>query len=248
MPLRRDPPGRDRPRPRFEAPKPKVSKPRMGRAATDAKLAEERALVLSRNAVSRETAECLDRYVELLREWQRHINLVSPATVPEIWTRHLEDGLVLGHLARRVTRWADIGSGAGLPGLVLAILMREREGGHVDLVESNGKKAAFLRTVIRELGLPAQVHASRIEDCAKIIASAQAVSARALASLTDLFALVGPHLSADATCWFPKGRNHDEEIAEASAHWRFDMVKHSSHIEDGSVVLEIRRLEALAGA
>lgn len=237
MPLRRDPPGRDRPLPRVEAPRPK-SKPRMGRAATDAKLAEERATVLSRNAVSRETAESLDRYVELLREWQRHINLVSPATVPEVWTRHLEDGLVLGRLARGVTRWADIGSGAGLPGLVLAILMRERDGGHVDLVESNGKKAAFLRAVVRELDLPAEVHARRIEDCASVIGAADGISARALASLPDLLDLVAP-LAPEATLWFLKGRSHEEEIADAAALWRFDMVKHSLDTEEGAVLLEI---------
>jgi len=225
-----------------------VSRPRMGKAATDAKLAEERSLVLSRHGVSRETVEKLDAYVELLRQWQTRINLISPSTVPEIWTRHLEDGLWLSHLARNATRWVDLGSGAGFPGLVLAITLCGREGGEMHLVESNTKKAAFLRTVIRELQLPAEVHPDRIEECGAVIAGAQAVSARALASLAELFTLVAPHLAPEATCWFPKGRNHEEEIAAASAHWRFDMVKHKSEIEDGSVMLEIRRLEALAGA
>ncbi|WP_062219834.1 MULTISPECIES: 16S rRNA (guanine(527)-N(7))-methyltransferase RsmG [unclassified Aureimonas] len=225
-----------------------ASRPRMGRAATDAKLAEERSLVLSRHGVSRETVEKLDAYVELLRTWQTRINLISPSTIPEIWTRHLEDGLWLSHLARNATRWVDLGSGAGFPGLVLAITLCGREGAEMHLVESNAKKAAFLRTVIRELSLPAEVHVERIEDCGEIIGGAEAVSARALASLDELCALVAPHLKPDAKCWFPKGRNHDEEIAAASAHWRFDMVKHSSEIEDGSVMLEIRRLEALAGA
>ncbi|WP_427025073.1 16S rRNA (guanine(527)-N(7))-methyltransferase RsmG [Aureimonas ureilytica] len=225
-----------------------ASRPRMGKAATDAKLAEERSLVLSRHGVSRETVEKLDAYVELLRTWQSRINLISPATIPEIWTRHLEDGLWLSHLARASTRWVDLGSGAGFPGLVLAIALCGREGAEVHLVESNTKKAAFLRAVIRELALPAEVHAERIEDCGEALGAAQAVSARALANLNDLFGLVAPHVSEDAVLWFPKGRNHGEEIAEASAHWRFVMVKHSSQIEDGSVVLEIRRLKALAGA
>ena len=220
----------------------------MGRAATEAKLTEERALVLSRHGVSRETVERLDGFVALLRQWQAKINLVSPTTVPELWTRHLEDGLQLGELARGPSRWVDLGSGAGFPGLVLAILLAGREGAHVDLVESNDKKAAFLRAAARELALPVSVHAERIEDCGAILGRAEAVSARALASLPDLFALVAPHLAPGAVCWFPKGRSHEGEIAEASAHWRFDMVKHASHIEDGSVVLEIRNLTALAGA
>ncbi len=225
-----------------------VQRPRMGKAATEAKLAEERGLVLSRHGVSRETVERLDSYVDLLRTWQSRINLISPTTIPEIWTRHLEDGLWLSELARGASRWTDLGSGAGFPGLVLAIALHGRDGAEVHLVESNTKKAAFLRAVIRELALPAEVHARRIEECGPVIAKAEAVSARALASLRDLLALVAPHLGDEAVCWFPKGRNHEEEIEEASALWRFDMVKHSSQIEDGSVVLEIRRLEALAGA
>lgn len=242
------PPRRDAERPARRPPqgKPKApSRPRMGRAATEAKLEEERALVLSRNAVSRETVERLDRFVALLREWQARINLVSPATVPEIWTRHVEDGLALGRIARAPLRWADIGSGAGLPGLVLAILLKEREGGHVALVESNGKKAAFLRAVVRDMALPATVHAARIEACGEAIAGAEAVSARALAALPLLLDLVAPHLSPDAACWFLKGRAVDEEIGEAAALWRFDMVKHSLPTEDGAVLLEIRRPERL---
>lgn len=235
-----------RPAGRSQTPRPFT--PPLGRAATDARLAEERALVLSRHTVSRETVIGLDAYVALLRVWQAHINLISPATIPEIWTRHIEDGLLLSRLGRAHAHWVDLGSGAGLPGLVLAIGLKGREGARVDLVESNGKKAAFLRTVIRELDLPAEVHARRIEDCSQIIARADAVSARALAPLDQLLAWVAPHLREDSVCFFPKGRQHDEEIAEASAHWRFDMVRHSSHIEDGSVVLEIRRPVRSGGA
>lgn len=215
----------------------------MGKAATEAKLQEERALVLSRHAVSRETVERLDAYVALLRTWQKSINLVSPSTIPEIWTRHVEDGLVLGAKAKSAARWADLGSGAGLPGLILAILLAERDAAAVHLVESNAKKAAFLRTVARELALPATIHASRIEDCGEVLASVEAISARALASLDDLFALVAPHAGPDTTYWFLKGRAHESEIAGAAAHWQFDMVKHPSPVEDGSVLLEIRSLE-----
>ncbi|WP_062015297.1 16S rRNA (guanine(527)-N(7))-methyltransferase RsmG [Aureimonas sp. AU4] len=246
-PERRKPDADRSPARKAPARKAAPSKPRMGRAATEAKLAEERSLVLSRHGVSRETVERLDRFVALLRQWQARINLVSPATVPEIWTRHIEDGLILGELGRRHLRWADIGSGAGLPGLVLAILMAEREGGHVDLVEANAKKVAFLRTVQRELQLPATVHAARIESCGAVLAAVEAVSARALAPLDELLALTEPHLSARATRWFLKGRAHEEEIAKAAAQWRLDMVKHPL-IEDGSVILEIRAAEALSAA
>ncbi|MBB3950978.1 16S rRNA (guanine(527)-N(7))-methyltransferase RsmG [Aureimonas jatrophae] len=247
-PERRKPFADRSPASKAQAKKPAPSKPRMGRAATEAKLTEERALVLSRHGVSRETVERLDRFVALLRQWQARINLVSPATVPEIWTRHVEDGLILGQLARRHLRWADIGSGAGLPGLVLAILMAEREGGHVDLIEANAKKAAFLRTVQRELQLPATVHAARIESCGAVLAKVDAVSARALAPLDELLAMTAPHLAPGAARWFLKGRTHEDEIAKAAAQWRLDMVKHPL-VEDGSVILEIRSAEPLgAGA
>ncbi len=218
----------------------------MGKAATEAKLAEERSAVLSRNAVSRETVERLDAYVTLLRTWQARINLIAPSTVPEIWTRHIEDGLVLGEKAKAVSRWVDLGSGAGLPGIVLGILMAEREGGSVHLIESNDKKAAFLRTAARELNLPVTVHAERIEGCGGVLAAADGISARALASLADLFSLVAPHKREDTILWFLKGRSHESEIAEAAAHWRSNMVKHPSPVEDGSVVLEIRSLQRIA--
>ncbi|MFD2239187.1 16S rRNA (guanine(527)-N(7))-methyltransferase RsmG [Aureimonas populi] len=186
----------------------------------------------------------LDAYAALLLKWQNSINLVAPSTLPSLWTRHLEEGLFLGSLMPKYGRVVDIGSGGGLPGLVLAILRTERGLG-VDLVESNGKKAAFLRTVVRELGLNAAVHASRVEDCGAILEEADLVTARALASLDRLMAMVGPHVKPTSVCWFPKGRDVEAEIAEASAHWRFTMVKHSSKVTPDSVVLEIARLEGL---
>ncbi|MEF2071294.1 16S rRNA (guanine(527)-N(7))-methyltransferase RsmG [Consotaella aegiceratis] len=197
----------------------------------------ERAAVLS--AVSRETGERLDRYVDLLLHWQRQTNLIAPSTVPQIWSRHVADSLGLWRVASAPKHWLDLGSGGGFPGVVLGIMNAER-GGSVDLVESNGKKAAFLRAALDAADIRGQVHAARVEDCGALFENAEAVSARALASLETLFSLVWRHLPPDIPCFFPKGRGHEQEIAEASAHWRFTMVKHQSDVENEAVILEIR--------
>lgn len=217
-------------------------RPRLSGKAIAALQAEERGPVLARHPVSRETAERLERFVALLGEWQAHINLVSPSSLPHVWTRHVEDGLLLGELARDARRWADLGSGAGFPGLVLACRLAEQPGAHVDLVEANSKKAAFLRAVVRDLTLPATVHAERIEASGSLLAKADAVTARALAPLTGLLALVEPHLGPGARAWFAKGRSHEQEIADAAAVYEFDMVKHALNGEEGSVILEISGL------
>ncbi|KAA0968241.1 16S rRNA (guanine(527)-N(7))-methyltransferase RsmG [Aureimonas fodinaquatilis] len=210
----------------------------------DANLKEDRAEVLARNIVSRETTDKLDRLVELTLQWQRSINLIAPSTVSHIWTRHIEDGLWLDHVAGRQSLWVDIGSGGGFPGLVLAITASANPGTKVAMIESNAKKCAFLRTVVRELALPAEVHCQRIESSAAVVEAATAVSARALASLPDLLNLVAPNLNKEAVCYFFKGRAHQQEIDEASANWRFSMVKHSSTVEVDSVILELRSVEA----
>ncbi|MBC8128791.1 MAG: 16S rRNA (guanine(527)-N(7))-methyltransferase RsmG [Rhizobiaceae bacterium] len=199
-----------------------------------------RAAVLERRNVSRETREALDVFVALLLEWQMKTNLVSPSTLPDLWTRHIEDSLQLFDLAPAPLRWADLGSGAGFPGLVVAILQLGKSVAHVDLVESNDKKAAFLRAVIRATGVAATVHAARIEDCTGILKDADAVSARALASLDALLGLVHGRIRPEIPCYFAKGRGHAEEIVDASQHWRFTVIQHSSAVEDGSVILEIR--------
>ncbi|KQT52588.1 MULTISPECIES: 16S rRNA (guanine(527)-N(7))-methyltransferase RsmG [unclassified Aureimonas] len=204
-----------------------------------------RAAVQGRSDVSRETLERLDRYVDLLTNWQAKTNLVAPSTLPFIWTRHIADSLQFASLAPKAQRWVDIGSGGGFPGLVTAILLKNRDSAEVHLVESTEKKAAFLRLVIRELGLPAKVHAMRIESAGAVLGRAEAVSARALASLDTLFGMVAGRVGQDIPCYFAKGRGHDEEIAEASAHWGFTMVKHGSTVETDSVILEVRDIAPL---
>lgn len=206
----------------------------------------DRQAVLARWPVSRETENRLSAYVDLARAWQKNMNLVAPSTMPAIWSRHIEDGLWLDTIAGPVARWADIGSGGGFPGLVLACLAAERPGHHVDLIESNAKKSAFLRTVIRHLSLPATVHCQRIEAAGSVLVQADAISARALASLDSLLELVAPSMNAKAVCYFLKGRAHEAEVADATAHWRFDMVKHPSRTEAESVILELRNCSPVA--
>ncbi|GGE06844.1 ribosomal RNA small subunit methyltransferase G [Aureimonas endophytica] len=202
--------------------------------------AEGRDAVLRAFDVSRETAARLDAYVGLLRQWQAKTNLVADATLASVWSRHVADSLQFQPLAAEVRRWVDLGSGGGFPALVTAILLVGREGAEVTLVESNAKKAAFLRTVIRELRLPAAVEARRIEEAGPVLAGAEAVSARALASLDLLCGFVAGRISPQVPCFFAKGRQHGEEIVDASARWRFTVTAHASRVEDGAAILELR--------
>ncbi|MEM8839310.1 MAG: 16S rRNA (guanine(527)-N(7))-methyltransferase RsmG, partial [Pseudomonadota bacterium] len=158
-----------------------------------------------------EDFEC---FVELLSKWQTAKNLVSRETLSEVWDRHILDSSVLSRLVERPAVWIDLGSGAGFPGLVTAILQKRfDEPGHVHLVEANTRKAAFLRTVIRECGLSASVHNSRIESLPKPPdLTADFLSARALAPLDELFSYASPYSQNGTVCFFHKGREIDGEI------------------------------------
>ena len=195
-----------------------------------------RARFAERDDVSRETLAGLDRFVALLTEWQARMNLVAPSSLGEVWERHIADSLELEALLPPFTRCADLGSGGGLPAIVVGIC---RSGASLDLVESSAKKCAFLRAAMRETGVSGSVHCQRIEESGDVIAAAEIVTARALAPLSGLLAFVAPHLAPGARCFFQKGRNHEQEIKDAAAHWHFAMVKHESRLEDGSVVLDI---------
>ena len=161
--------------------------------------------------VSRETLELLSAYVAVLEKWQTRINLVSPATLPDIWYRHILDSAqLLPHLpvfpANQRCQILDIGSGAGFPGLVLAIL----GAGDVQLVESDQRKAVFLQTVIRELRLSARVSNQRIETLPAC--QPDVITARALAAMPKLMSLIAPQLHNGLTCLFLKGASVDEEL------------------------------------
>ena len=132
-----------------------------GQGALDLSADKARALALF--PVSRETQDRLDRFVETLLRWQDRLNLIANSTISEIWTRHIADSLQLLPLAPQARTWVDLGSGAGFPGLVIACVLADEAGTRVHLIESNGKKAAFLREAVRATGTPAIVHAIRAE-------------------------------------------------------------------------------------
>ncbi|MEJ1159716.1 16S rRNA (guanine(527)-N(7))-methyltransferase RsmG [Prosthecomicrobium sp. N25] len=193
--------------------------------------------------VSRETKERLSVYVELVRKWQRSQNLIAPGTVERIWTRHVADSAQALAALPEARRWADLGSGAGFPGLVTAICLAGAPGAHVHLVESNRGKASFLRTVIRETGAPASVHAERIEGFTATFAEpVDAVSARALAPLADLCRLAEPLSRRGAALVFHKGQDFASELAEATQSWVLDLVEHPSRIDPGGRIVVIRSL------
>ncbi|MEA1831161.1 16S rRNA (guanine(527)-N(7))-methyltransferase RsmG [Methylobacterium durans] len=177
--------------------------------------------VLAAAGVSRETAARLDLYVGQLQRWQSVKNLVGPATLAEVWTRHVADALQLLALAPDARTWLDLGSGAGIPGLILAIAGAERPGFRVDLVESNARKCAFLTEAIRVTGAPARVRNARIEAVIADHAGVEIVCARALASLDQLLAWTEPVLKSGTTGLFPKGREVEAELTEAARRWRF---------------------------
>lgn len=189
--------------------------------------------------VSRESLARLESYVSLLLAWQQRINLIGPSTVDQVWLRHIGDALQLLPLMQPGIRSiADLGSGAGIPGLVVAIVT----GFHVHLYESNGKKTAFLREAIRHTSAPATVHQIRIEhlrdnpDRPK----ADLVLARALAPLVSLLEYAAPFLEAGATGLFHKGRDIDAELTAATKCWNLIYSTHPSVIDSNGVILEVK--------
>lgn len=202
---------------------------------------DDRVGVLRRLNVSRETEDRLALLVDRLRQWQSRINLIAPSTLSEIWVRHILDSGQLSQLEPEARHWVDLGSGGGFPGLVVAILKAERAGFQVDLVESNGKKAAFLRQIIRETGLSSRVFAERIEVA--LVRSdwgvVDVVSARALASLNDLLRLSFPLLKTGTKALFPKGRDVKLEIAQASRFWQFQAELIPSWTESAARIVRI---------
>src|ERR1700735_2331839 len=170
-------------------------------------LSADRKRALAVTPVSRETSARLDRFIEHLVTWQNHTTLVARSTIPVIWTRHIADSLQLLDLAPHAKVWADLGSGAGFPGIVIACALADTEGAKVHLIESTGKKATFLREAVQVTGAPAVVHALRIEDFVdNAPESIDVVTARALAPLPKLLALAYPLLKRGASGLFPKGQ------------------------------------------
>lgn len=196
-----------------------------------------------RHAVSRETFARLEAIAGLLEKWQRTINLVAPATLPEVWSRHIGDSLqLINHVGEKPLRWADLGSGGGFPGLVVAAVLAERPGSEMHLVESDTRKAAFLREAARHAGLPVSVHAARIEQVAeKLAPGTDVVSARALAPLPKLLDLAAPFLAAGAIGLFPKGRDAERELTDALGSWTLDHELHPSVSDAHGRILLVKR-------
>ena len=217
---------------------------------TDLSAAEDGNLPEHVKGVSRETLERLTIYCRLLVQWQKRINLIAPSTVDHIWQRHVADSLQISAMIPDVDHLVDMGSGGGFPGLVCAMVMAERGAGQIDLIESNGKKCAFLNAVIRETGLRntdsvVSVHNDRIEKVLPKLQNPDVITARALASLNDLLGLTQSNLQTGTRGLFAKGRDHQQELALARKHWSFDCKIHDSNLEAGSVVLEISELKPL---
>jgi len=199
----------------------------------------ERALAMV--GVSRETLARLDRFTELLLAWQSRINLISPSTIPTLWTRHVADSLQLLQLVDPGV-WLDLGSGGGFPGLVIACALADVPGTRVHLVESNLKKVAFLREAVRELHVPAIVHAARIETMADTLGPVDYVTARALAPLPELFEMSAPFLKKGAKAVFPKGQDLERELTEATKNWNIEADSVPSKTSKAGRILIVRAL------
>lgn len=188
--------------------------------------------------VSRETVARLQIYAELLAKWTQKINLISAGSVPDLWTRHIEDSAQIFSLASPGWQtWLDMGSGGGLPGLVIAILAAENPGRDVVMVESDARKCAFLRTALRETGVPGRVVHGRIEALDPW--GADVISARALAALPDLLGYTEKHLVPGGQALFPKGQTAQRELDEALDRWSFACQKHRSKTDAHGVILSI---------
>jgi 16S rRNA (guanine527-N7)-methyltransferase len=198
--------------------------------------------------VSRETSERLTRFVAFLLERQKAMNLIASSTIPMVWTRHVADSLQLLPLAPDARRWVDLGSGAGFPGLVIASALADTPGAHVDLVESVGKKAAFLREAIQNIALPATVHHARIEEIApRLAAKTEIVTARAVAPLKDLLTMINPFFEKGAKALLLKGQDVDAELTQAAKYWTIDYTAVPSETNPAGRILVVRGLERRRG-
>lgn len=215
----------------------RIDKARVNDQSLDAIIAADKIAALKLAPVSRETEARLDRYIALLREWQAKTNLVAPSTLPHLWTRHIADSLQLVDLAPTAKRWADLGSGGGFPGVVLACAMAGTPGASVHLVERIAKKAAFLREAIRVTTSPGVVHLAEIGDNVdRITGPVDCVTARALAPLHQLIGFAEPLMRQGAKALFPKGQDVEAELTEAAKYWNIQPQLHPSRTGDGWIV------------
>jgi 16S rRNA (guanine527-N7)-methyltransferase len=205
----------------------------------------DRSSALALVPVSRETEERLALYVDLLARWRKVTNLISETSFADVWSRHIADSAQLLDLAPQANRWVDLGSGAGFPGMVLAILLADRPGAVVHLVESDQRKCAFLREVARATGASAEIHAARIESAPLGPSTpVDAVTARALAPLPILLGFARLWLARGAVGIFPRGRSAEEQLRAYpdAAGLRFETV--ASKIDPRAAILIVRHAES----
>jgi 16S rRNA (guanine527-N7)-methyltransferase len=207
-------------------------------------ISSDKVSALALTPVSRETEMRLDRYVELLHEWQAKTNLVAPSTLPHLWTRHISDSLQLLALAPTAKSWIDFGSGGGFPGVVLACALADTPGATVQLVERNAKKSAFLREALRVTGSPGMVHLSDIEDIVDRVAGPiDCVTARALAPLNQLIGFAEPLIKKGTKALFLKGQDVEAELNEATRYWKMKPNLHSSRTGGQGWIVELDHIE-----
>lgn len=184
--------------------------------------------------VSRETLDRLTAYAALLEKWQSTINLVGASTLPDLWRRHMLDSAQLARHAPLNGRWLDLGSGAGFPGLVLAIL----GAADMHLVESDARKCSFLREAARLTGAHVTIWAKRIEAVPPL--AVQVVTARALAPVEKLLAWAAPHRDARTIHLFPKGRDADAELTALASRETLVVERHASASDPAATILVLR--------
>ncbi len=195
--------------------------------------------------VSRETRQALQLYADRLIQWQKRINLVGPKTVPDLWTRHILDSAQLWPLIKDMDGPVlDIGSGAGFPGLVLAIASARADGPEMHLVESDGRKAAFLADIISRTHARAKLHKKRVEALESW--PCRAVTARACASVSQLLRFGIPFLGPDDSLILLKGRQVEAELTEAREYWSFEVSSTESVTDPSGRILKLSRIEPLA--
>jgi 16S rRNA (guanine527-N7)-methyltransferase len=181
-------------------------------------------------------------YDALLRKWQKSTNLVAAGTLPNLWTRHFADSAQILDAFPNIETWADLGSGAGFPGMVLAICLKERPGARVHLIESDQRKASFLRAVSRETGAPAEIHLGRVESVLPLLdGRVGGVTARALAPLSQLFDWSRELLLKSAVGVFLKGEDWAAELTDSQATDSFQVRTFASRTHSSGRIVAITR-------
>jgi 16S rRNA (guanine527-N7)-methyltransferase len=217
-----------------------VSRPPAKGALAD-QLADDRQAALRLVPVSRETEDRLAAFVELLDRWRRTTNLISNSTFASVWTRHIADSAQLIALAPEAKIWVDMGSGAGFPGLVIAIQFADVPGALVHCIESDGRKCAFLREAARATGAAAVIHPQRVEAIEpESLGAVDAVTARAFAPLPLTLKLARPWMERGAIAVFPRGESARDQVAALPEATAYAIEALPSVVNPKAAILRIR--------